>query len=101
MTDAALKQAGFSDTEVLHDLNANFIRAVRESDAAWFDRNVTSDFLNSNPDGSLSDRAPLLTQVAKPCPVTGLAADDIRIKVFGDAAIVHGRTTFTKPDRKP
>jgi hypothetical protein len=57
MMDAALKQAGSADTEVLHDRNENFIRAVRESDAAWFDRNVTSDFLNSNADGSLADRA--------------------------------------------
>jgi len=101
MMDAATKQAGSDDMEVLHDLNGNFIRAVRESDAAWFDRNVTGDFLNSNPDGSLSDRAQFLTQVAKPCAVAGLQADDIRIKVFGDVAIIHGRTTFTKADRKP
>lgn len=99
--DAARKQAGSDDMDVLHDLNENFIRAVGESDAAWFDRNVTSDFLNSNADGSLSDRAQFLTQIAKPCPVDGLRADDIRIKVFGDAAIIHGRTTFTKPDREP
>lgn len=99
--DAARKQAGLDDMDVLHDLNENFIRAVRESDAAWFDRNVTGDFLNSNPDGSLSDRAQFLMQIAKPCSVDGLQADDIRIKVFGDAAIVHGRTTFTKPDGKP
>ena len=101
MMDAARKQAGSNDTEVLHDLNENFIRAVRESDAAWFDRNVTSDFLNSNADGSLSDRAQFLTQIAKPSPVVGLRAEDVRIRLLGDVAIIHGRTTYTKADSKP
>ena len=98
--DAARKQAGSSDTEVLHDLNENFIRSVRESDAAWFDRNVTSDFLNSNADGSLSDRAQFLAQVARPTAAVGLRAEDVRIRIFGDVAIIHGRTAFTKVDGK-
>jgi ketosteroid isomerase-like protein len=101
MMDAALEQVASNDTEVLRDLNENFIRAVNESDAAWFDRNVTSDFLNSNADGSLSDRAQFLSQIAKPPSVVGIRAEDVRIRVLGDVAIIHGRTTFTKADRKP
>jgi len=98
MMDAARKQASPNDTDILHDLNENFIRSVRESDAAWFDRNVTNDFLNSNADGSLSDRAQFLVQVAKPCRVAGLRAEDVRIRLFGDVAIIHARTVYTKAD---
>lgn len=101
MTEAARKQTASTDLRVLDDLNDNFIRAVRESDASWFDQNVTEDFLNSNADGSLSDRAQFLTQIARPCAVSRLQAEDVRIRIFGDTAIIHGRTTFQKPDGQP
>ncbi len=29
---------------------------VDEADTAWFDANLASDFLNTNPDGTLIDR---------------------------------------------
>ena len=55
--------------ETLEELNRNYIRSVRMSDVRWFDQNLAEDFLNSNADGSLVDRAGFLAQVARPCPV--------------------------------
>jgi ketosteroid isomerase-like protein len=89
---------GTADLETLRELNQGFIRSVRMSDVGWFDRNLSEDFLNSNPDGTLVDRAAFLRQVAPPCPVSNLDVEDVRIRMFGDAAIIHGRTTYTKPD---
>jgi ketosteroid isomerase-like protein len=87
-----------SDRAALQALNDAFIRSVASSDAAWFERHLTDDFLNSNPDGTLSDRAAFLRQVARPLAVRDLACEDVRIRLFGPSAIVHGRTTYTKPD---
>jgi len=83
---------------LLEQLNRNYVRSVQESDVRWFDENLTQDFLNSNPDGSLVDRAGFLAQIAKPVTIAGLKAEDVRIRVLGDVAIIHARTTYRKPD---
>jgi len=87
-----------SDLDTLQQLNSHYIRSVQESDVRWFDENLTPDFLNSNPDGSLVDRAGFLAQIAKPVTIAGLKAEDVRIRVLGDVAIIHARTTYRKPD---
>jgi ketosteroid isomerase-like protein len=87
--------------ETLQELNRDYIRSVQESDLRWFEANLADDFLNSNPDGTLVDRAGFLRQIAPPCPVSNLQADDVRIRLLGDVAIIHARTTYGKPDGRP
>ncbi len=89
------------DLGALRRLNDGFIRSVSASDATWFERHLSSDYVNSNPDGTLSDRAAFIGQVARPCAVSKLAAEDVNIRLFGATAIVHGRTTYLKADGTP
>ncbi|HLS87978.1 MAG TPA: nuclear transport factor 2 family protein [Burkholderiales bacterium] len=89
------------DLEALEALNRHYIRSVQESDTEWFDRHLAPDFLNSNPDGTLVDRARFLEQIAPPCPVKRLAAEDVRIRLFGDMALIHARTTYLRADGQP
>lgn len=100
MQNATPKHAnpGTADLQILQELNRGFIRSVGASDVAWFDQNLSEDFLNSNADASLVDRAGFLRQIAPPCPVSNFSVEDVRIRIFGDTAIAHGRTTYTKPD---
>lgn len=100
MTTATAPIQGASDLDVLQALNRNYIRSVQESDVGWFDANLADDFLNSNPDGTLVDRAAFLAQIAKKSAVTNIREEDVRIVVRGDFAFIHARTTFTKPDGK-
>ena len=99
MRNATLGQASASadDLALLRQLNDGYIRAVRMSDVGWFDAHLAGDFLNSNPDGSLVDRAGFLAQIAPPCPVANLRIEDVRIRVMGEMAIVHARTLYEKP----
>ena len=90
-----------SELATLQDLNRNYVRSVAESDVRWFDANLAPDFVNSNPDGSLVDRAGFLKQIAAPCAVSSLRESDVHINVIGDVAIVYARTTYGKPDGKP
>ncbi len=87
-----------NDQETLTHLNSEYIRAVRESDVAWFDANLAEEFVNSNPDGSLVDRAAFLRQIAPPCPIAELQCEDVRVRFFGDLAQVHARTTYRRAD---
>ena len=83
--------------ETLQQLNAAYIRSVQNSDVKWFEENLAGDFVNSNPDATLSDRAQFLVQMARPCPVSGLSAEDVLIRILGDVALIHARTAYRKP----
>ena len=89
------------DIEALDKLNFDFIRSVQDSDARWFDRNLDADFVNSNPDGTLSERAAFIDFIGRPCAVRNLKFEDVRIRLLGDSAIIHARTVYLKPDGQP
>lgn len=93
-TKTALK----SDLETLLDLNRDYIRSVQASDVQRFEEILADDFLCSNPDGSLVDRAAFLKQTAGPVSISNLEAHDVNVRVMGDFAIIHARTTYTRPD---
>jgi ketosteroid isomerase-like protein len=86
------------DLATLRKLNDDYIRSVQMSDVRRFDEILSDDFLNSNPDGSLVDRAGFLAQIARPVTISNLKAEDVRIRVIGDMAVIHARTTYTTAD---
>ena len=87
-----------TDLEVLEQLNRDYISSVQNSDVRRFDEILADDFLCSNPDGSLVDRAAFLAQTARPVTITGLEARDVLIRIMGDVAIIHARTSYTTAD---
>lgn len=87
-----------SDVEALEQLNRGYVDSVQKSDVRWFDEHLSPDFLNSNPDGTLVDRAGFLAQIAKPVPIKGLEPKEVKIRLFGDFAVIHAKTTFRKSD---
>lgn len=100
MPNATHEQAdtGANDLDTLRQINSGYIRSVQTSDVRWFYENLAEDFMNSNPDGSLVDRAEFLARIARPCPVSDFDAEDVRIRILGEFAIIHGRTVYRKPD---
>ncbi len=94
-----------SDLDTLTKLNAGYIRSVQESDTKWFDEMLTDDFLNTNPDGSLVDKAGFLKQIAQMgsggAAISSLECHDVNVRLMGDFAVVHARTSYTRPDGRP
>jgi ketosteroid isomerase-like protein len=90
-----------TDQATLEALNREYIRSVSEADVRWFDAHLSQDFVNSNPDGSLVDRAGFLAQIGRGSTVKNLGIEDVLIRVLGDVALIHARTTYTKPDHQP
>jgi ketosteroid isomerase-like protein len=86
------------DIGSLEKLNSEYINSVQMSDVGWFEKNLADDFLNSNPDGSLVSRVGFLEQIARPATISNFEARDVRIRLMGDIAIIHGRTTYNKAD---
>jgi ketosteroid isomerase-like protein len=84
-----------SDLDELTMLNRDYIASVQGGDVARFDQILADDFVCSNPDASLVDRAAFLEQTARPVTIVGLTAKDVRIRILGDVAIIHARTSYT------
>ena len=89
---------GISDVDTLARLNTDYVDAVQHSNVDRFREILADDFLCSLPDGSLLDRAAFLEHTAKPVTVRHLAAHDVRIRIMGDVALIHARTTFERSD---
>ena len=92
------KTAPKSDLDDLLGLNRDYIRSVQTSDVHRFGEILADDFLCTNPDGSLVDRAGFLKQTALPVKISNLEAHDVNVRVMGDFAIIHARTSYTRPD---
>lgn len=86
------------DHETLVALNRDYIAAVQNGDVRRFEEILAEDFLCSNPDGSLIDRAQFLVQTARPVTIRGLEAQDVRVRILGDTAIIHARTEYATAD---
>jgi len=87
-----------SDLQALTALNDDYIRSVQTSDVQRFREILAEDFLCSQPDGSLIDRAQFLAQTARPVTISNLQAHDVNVRLMGDFAIIHARTTYTTAD---
>jgi len=86
------------DLDQLLALNRDYIDSVQHCDVGRFDEILADDFVCSNPDGSIVDRRGFLEQTARPVTISNLAAHDVDVRLLGDVAIIHARTTYTLPD---
>ncbi|MFN8060287.1 MAG: nuclear transport factor 2 family protein [Vicinamibacterales bacterium] len=87
-----------ADIDTLSALNADYIDAVQTANVDRFREILADDFLCTLPDGTLVDRDTFLEYSAKPVVIGDLRAHDVLVRVLGDTALVHARTTFTLPD---
>ena len=85
-----------ADIAALEQLNRDYIASAQHSDVRRYNEILAEDFMSTNPDGSLADRAGFLERIARPASYSNLKAHDVRIRVLGDLGIVHSRTKFTK-----
>jgi ketosteroid isomerase-like protein len=90
-----------NDLAELTSLNLDYVNAVQKSDVGRFEQILAEDFYCSNPDKSLVDRSGFLKQTAAPVAIKNLAAHDVNIRLMGDFAIIHARTSYTMPDGTP
>src|SRR5213593_1726980 len=96
--DRPSADAAAADLKALAGLNQDYIRSVQTSDVRRFTEILADDFLCSLPDGSLVDRDRFLQQTAQPVTISKLEAHDVNVRLMGDFAIIHARTTYNTAD---
>jgi ketosteroid isomerase-like protein len=87
-----------SDLKALTALNRDYIRSVQHGDVQRFEEILAEDFLCSNPDGSLVNKKQFLAQTARPVTISDLTPHEVRVRILGDVAIIHARTSYTTAD---
>ncbi len=95
---ATEQQTAGSDFRELDALNRDYLRSVQGSDVGWFDRHLAADFVCCRPDGAFLERAEFLKFSATPVSFSNLQVHDVLIRVLGDFALIHARTTYTLHD---
>ena len=91
-------KATMSDHDTLLRLNEDYVNSVQKSDVRRFEQILADDFVCTNSDGSRVDRRQFLEQTARPVTISNLKANDVMVRVMGDFAIIHARTSYTLPD---
>ena len=86
------------DLEKLLELNALYIRSVEHADVAAFRQFLAPEFMCSNGGGSYLDLEQFLRASAPPVKISGLEAEEVDVRILGDTAVIHGRTSYVKPD---
>jgi ketosteroid isomerase-like protein len=78
----------------LTDLQQQLASAWVAGDRPAIERIIAPEWTVTGPDGQVSTRADVLRDVfeTRTHRISSLTVDDVRVKVFGDAAVVTGRT---------
>jgi len=92
--------AAGSVLDTLRALNQTYLDAVANCDVETFRQILADDFLCSGPDGALLDKRAFLESTAAPRTLEQLTADDLRIRIIGDVAIIHAATQFRTIDAR-
>ena len=83
-------------TQLVKDLNETVVKA----DVAVLERVLHEDYVHLRPRGTVENRAQYLeNRKARRVDFESLAPDEINVRVYGDTAIVTGRSTAKGKDQ--
>jgi ketosteroid isomerase-like protein len=90
--------AGANDENVIRELNAGYVRAFLKSDADWYDRHLTPDFMCILANGAVLDRATFVDNARKPHTVVSYDLSEVKVRQHGDVALVSALGSWTRKD---
>lgn len=94
MTSLAAPIAEADVVGLLHRLNADFIRAYVEADAAWYDEHLSDDFVCTLADGRRIGKTEFLRRNTKRPRLSDVTFDEIDVRPLGGVVLVQGVITL-------
>ena len=91
-------KASTSDEAVIRELNAGYVKAFLTSDADWYDRHLTPDFMCILTTGAVVDRATFLENARKPHTVVSYDLSEVHVRQHGDVALVSALGSWQRKD---
>jgi hypothetical protein len=89
-----------SEREII-ELEQTRLKAFAWDDKATFDRLVTDDLTMTHSSGEVADKAEVMAvmRLSTPeRPLPALSTEDVKVRVYGDAAVMTGRLVETARD---
>ncbi len=83
---------------ILTRLNQQYIDAFMQADVPWYQAALADDFVCIESDGSILDKAAFLRNASRRPDVATYRLEDVRIRMFGQVALVHATGRFTRRD---
>ncbi len=87
-----------SNEAILTKLNAQYVDAFMAADVGWYEEHLADDFICIESDGSVLDKARFLRQTADGPDVAAFRLAEVRIRIYGDVALIHATGVFTRRD---
>jgi len=87
-----------SAVETLTQLNREYVDAFMKADVSWYREHLADDFVCIESSGAVLDRDAFLHDAASGPDVARYDLADVRVRVFGDFALVHATGRFTRRD---
>src|SRR5215831_19865121 len=88
------------DERELMQLVKELTEAVVKADLAFLERVLHEDYTHHRPRGTVENRAQYLdNRKARRVDFESLVADEMKVRVFGDTAVVTGRSTAKGKDQ--
>jgi hypothetical protein len=77
------------DIETLTTLNHDFVKSAQDADVKRLNEILAKDFLFTNPDSLLYNRAEFVDFIGKGARYSNLREDQVNVRLFGDLAVIH------------
>ena len=86
------------DEKLLRQLNDEYIDAFLKADVGWYQKHLADDFICIESSGAVLDKPQFLRDAAKGPDVADYKLDQVRVRIYGDAALVQATGVFTRRD---
>jgi len=87
-----------SDLRTLQQLNQEYVDAFMNADVEWYRAHLAEDFVCVESDGSVLDKAEILSNTVKGPDVVEYKLHEVDIRVYGDAALVRATGVWIRED---
>lgn len=92
---APAKGQAESREQALRKLEGDWYEAFRQRDIAALKRLIADDYISTNHDGTLSDKAQEIAAFESgDLLVESVALDDVKVRVYGNTAVITGSSTW-------
>src|SRR6266852_9225203 len=85
----------------LQQLNEQYIDAVMQANVSWYQQHLAEDFVCIDSEGSVLNKEAFLEHTSRGPYVANYNLEDVKVRIYGEAALVQATGLFTRKDGAP
>jgi len=89
------------DQARLRQLNEQYIDAVLQANVNWYQQHLADDFVCIDSEGSVLNKEAFLEHTSRGPYVADYKLEDVKVRIYGETALVQATGLFTRKDGAP